>query len=648
MTAQSAPSPPPVADGIEPSPNSNLPSRFMGMVMAAIAVAALYFGRPVLIPLALAILLAFALAPVAGVLRTRLHFNRAIAVIMTMLMAIVVVGGLGVFIGTQVSELGAELPRYQTNLSQKVQSIRGGGAASGIFARLSKMVDNLGNQIQSPPPRGATGTASKPMVVEIHEPAPTPIEVVTNYAGPLLDLLATTAIVMVFAAFLLLQKEDLRDRLVRLAGGGDLHRTTTALDDGATRLSRFLLAQTAVNASFGIFISIVLFFLGVPNPGLWGLIVAILRFIPYVGVPLAALFPTLLALAVDPGWALAIWTLGVFLVTEAIVGQIIEPLIYGRSIGLSTVAIVVAATFWTWLWGPVGLLLSTPLTMCLLVVGRHVEALNFLDVLLGDKPALEAEESFYLRLLAGDADGAAAIADAYPKDKPGTWHDHVALRALTLAQADANRGALDPERQERIMATIQGVIENLRDDTALAPAVADKNGKKAEAAPKPVEPVPVLCLAARGALDEAAALLLADLLARKSVRATVAEAHDASYGPAGAETTGIKIVCVSYLEPSAWDNARYLLRRLSKRLPGAPVIVGFWCFHDQDSRYLDAVEATRHEGVVTNFEEATTAIVTALNVKNAPRDANAAVIAQTVDAAVATAPVPTPVPVASK
>lgn len=629
MTAQAAPPPRQTADGIEPSPPGNLPAQFMGMVMIAIAVAALYFGQPVLIPLALAILLAFALAPVAGFLRVHLHFNRVVAVITTMLMAVVVVGGLGVFIGTQVGQLALDLPRYQANLSHKVQSIQGGAAANGIFAHLSKMVDSLGKQIQqpsAPPPRAVAGTPTKPVIVEIHEPDMTPFEVVTNFAGPLLEVLATVAIVMVFAAFLLLQKEDLRDRLIRLAGGGDLHRTTAALDDGATRLSRFLLAQTAVNASFGIFISIALFFLGVPNPGLWGLIAAILRFIPYFGVPLAALFPTLLALAVDPGWSMAIWTLGFFLVTEAIVGQAIEPMIYARRIGLSAVAVVVAATFWTWLWGPVGLLLSTPLTMCLLVVGRHVEALNFLDVLLGDKPALAAEERFYLRALAGDADGAAAIADAEVKDAAGSWHDSVALRALTLAQVDANRGALDDERQERIKTTIEGVIDNLSDrDEAVAAAAggttsdkAEKRAVEAAAAAKPPEPAQVLLLAARGPLDEAAGLLLADLLSRKGVRTRVAAAHDVSYAGGGFDSAGVKAVCVSYLEPSAWDNARYLLRRLAKRLPGAPVIVGFWCFRDQDTRFLDAYEQTRHEGVVTNLSEAAAGLIAILGATNAP------------------------------
>lgn len=615
---------PPASDGIEQGDSSNLPAQFMGMVMIAIAVAALYFGRPVLIPLALAILLAFALAPVVGFLRARLHFHRVVAVVTTLLFAVVIVGGLGAFIGTQIGELALELPRYQTNLTHKVQSVQGGAATNGIFSHLSRMIEKLGNQIQEPAtqttvrttPSGATNP--KPVLVEIHEPAPTAMQVVSNFAGPLLDALATIAIVLVFAAFLLLQKEDLRDRLIRLAGGGDLHRTTAALDDGATRLSRFLLAQTTVNAAFGIFVSIVLFIIGIPNPGLWGLIAAILRFVPYVGVPIAALFPTVLALAVDPGWSLAVWTLGVFLVTEAVVGQVIEPLVYSKSIGLSAVAVIVAATFWTWLWGPVGLLLSTPLTMCLLVVGRHVEGLRFLDVLLGDKPPLAVEESFYLRVLAGDADGAAAVAEGFAKGAAGNWHDDVALKALSLAQIDANRGRLDDERQQRILETIAGVIDNLtdREESAAAPATPAEKAAK----PPPVEVAvtvadpEVLCVAARGPLDEAAGLLLADVLGKRGTRTRVAGlAHTAHPLEAGFDASGTRAVVVSYLEPSAYDSARYLLRRLSKRLPGAPAIVGFWCYTDHDTHFLDAVEATRTGNVVTNLAGALAKIETILN-----------------------------------
>ena len=244
-------------------------------------------------------------------------------------------------------------------------------------------------------------------------------------------------IVVIFVIFILLYKEDIRDRFIRLAGAQDIQKTTLLLDEGAERLGHYLLTQTAINAVFGLIIGSGLWLIGVPHPTLWGLVVVILRFIPFVGVPLAALVPVLLALSVDPGWSMAIETVFLFTVGELIFGQAIEPWLFGRRMGLSPLAIVVAATFWTWLWGPVGLLLSTPLTMCLVVLGRHVEHLQFLDVLLGDKPPLTAEESLYIRLLGDDADQAAAEAESFIKENSlGRYYDEVALKALAIGDAD--------------------------------------------------------------------------------------------------------------------------------------------------------------------------------------------------------------------
>lgn len=604
---------------------TGLQTKFMSAVIAAIAVAAIYFGRPVLMPLALAMLFAFALGPVVGLLR-RLHFGRALSVITTVLMAVIIVAGMGVFVASQIRELAVELPQYQSNLNQKIRSIRGSAENSEIVDRVSTVLTNLGNQIAPPPPRPSrtitrAPASGKPIVVEVHEPEPTPLQVVQNVVGSLIEPLATAGIVLVFVIFILLQKEDLRDRFIRLVGSRDLQRTTVALDDGAVRLSRYLLAQISINAFFGIVIAAGLWFIGIPNAGLWGLIGMLCRFVPYVGVPIASLFPIALALAVDPGWSSALWTAALFFSVEPILGQVVEPWIYGRSMGLSPVAVVVAATFWTWLWGPIGLLLSTPLTMCLVVIGRHVETLKFLDVLLGNKPALAADESLYLRILAGDPDGAANQADAYLKDHSLIqFYDVVALKALALAQADVNRGALDDDSQFRVRDTVAGIIENLsdRDETGTVVTPAERKANGGAAAPPVAGTPPVLCVAARGPLDEAAAFLLADVLCRRNIRSHVVPREAASSAQIGAlESEGVAVVCVSYLEPATYNDARYLLRRLAKRVPAAHQVSGFWCFANQDTRYLDAIEATKGD-VVTNLSEAVTRITAVLGGTAAP------------------------------
>src|SRR5579875_3697103 len=301
-----------------------------------------------------------------------------------------------------------------------------------------------------------------PLPVEIRPAASTPFQIIREIAGPLLQPLATAGIVVVFVIFFLLQREDLRDRFIRLAGAQDLQRTTQGLDDAGRRLSRYLLTQTAINTGVGALVGTGLWLIGVPNPALWGILTMLLRFVPYVGPIIAAAFPAMLAFAVAPGWSMMFWVIGLFLAVELVTGYVIEPWLYGHSTGLSGVAVLVAAAFWTLLWGPVGLLLSTPLTMCLVVLGRHVEHLRFLEVLLGDRPALAPEESFYQRILADDPDEAASQAEAFLKDKPlSVYYDEVAIRGLALAQLDVNRGVLDHARRVRIKQAVDWVIDDL-------------------------------------------------------------------------------------------------------------------------------------------------------------------------------------------
>ena len=600
--------PAPLANGLQEAANA--------AVVAAVLVATAYFGRPLLVPLALSILLAFALAPVAEFLR-KLKLGRVGAVILTVALAVLLISGIALFIGTQVAWLAQSLPQYQQNIVAKIQSVEGSATNNGIVQGALKLFNNLSDQIANAPHEPAnarletktTSQRTNPAIpVVVRAPPPNPIDVIQNVGGPLVEPLADLAIVIVFVIFILLQKEDLRDRFIMLAGARDLQRTTSALDDGAERLSRYLLLQTAVNTVFGTLVGLGLWAFGVPNPALWGLISAMFRFVPYVGVPLAALFPLALAFAVDPGWSKMLWTLGVFSVLEAITGQAVEPWLYGRNMGLSAIAVIAAAGFWTFVWGPVGLLLSTPLTMCLVVIGRHVDQLRFLDVMLGDRPPMAPEESFYLRMLAGNPDEAAEQAEALLQDHSlPAYFDEVAIKALALAQLDVNRGALNEAGRVRIAATVEGFIENM--------AVHEDSLEREAAFTPDLLPQswldrPVRCVGGRGLLDHAAASLLAHLLERQGLGTRLATSEELT--PTNVQDfdcDGVQAICISYLEPGSPKNARYMARRLRKRMPGVPLIAGFWSVIQDDTHFLDGFEATECDFLATSLQQAVTQII---------------------------------------
>ncbi|MBS0469583.1 MAG: AI-2E family transporter [Proteobacteria bacterium] len=610
-----------------PSGDTGLRDAAYAAVIAAVVVALVYFGRPLLVPLALSILMAFALAPVVEFLR-RLRVGRIAGVILTVSLAVLLISGIATFIGTQIAWLAVGLPQYQHNIVHKVQSVEGTATNNGLVQGAIKMFNNLSEQIAQAPSEpsnaqlqsksSAQRTADAVPVV-IQKPPPGPIELIENFAGPVLEPLANLTVVIIFVIFILLQKEDLRDRFIMLAGARDLQRTTLAIDDGAERLSRYLLLQTAVNAIFGTLVGLGLWAIGVPNPALWGLISGMFRYVPYIGVPIAALLPVALALAVDPGWSMMVWTLVLYVGLESVTGQAIEPWLYGRNMGLSALAVVVAAGFWTFVWGPVGLLLSTPLTMCLVVLGRHVDQLRFLDVMLGDAPPMAPEESFYLRMMAGDPDEATEQAEVYLEEHSlPVYFDDVAVRGLALAQLDVNRGALTEDGCKRIVTTVEGFIDNLtvnEDPEARAASISNAP------VPSDWQRKPVLCVAGRSLLDHAAASLLAHLLERQGIGARLATFEEVSpLSISDLETDGVRVVCVSYLEPGNPKNARYLARRLRKRLPGLPLIAGFWSAIEDDTHYLDSFEATECDFLANNLRQAVDQVIA---IMTKPRDRRA-------------------------
>ena len=552
------------------------------LAVGVVVIGALYLAREVLVPITLAVLLSFVLGPMVGRLR-RWGVWRVPAVLVSVLVAMAVIVALTVVIGGQLASLGSRASLYAYTIQQKIEAVQ-----AQTTDRITALQDRLGRGVTPPKPaeKPKKGDEPKPVTVEVHEPDPAPMTVLRNWATPILGPLSSLGIVLVVAVFILMQKEDLRDRMIRLFGSGDLHRTTAAMDDAATRLSRYFLTQLAVNAGFGVVTGLGLFFIGVPSPALFGIMAALLRFVPYVGAIAAALLPILLAAAVDPGWTMVVEAALLFLVIETLTGQALEPMLYGHNTGLSPVSVVVAAIFWAWLWGPVGLILSMPLTLCLVVLGRHFKPLEFIDVLLGDTPALTPGEGFYQRMLAGDADEVVDQAEAYLKDKPlSAYYDEVAMTGLHMAANDALRGVLTPQQLENIEQSVGAVMLDLaaHPDTGAHAAPGAALGT-------------VLCVGGCGPLDEIVCGILAQLLAKRGVPTQTVSRTGVARGTIDTlETEGVGVICVSWLEGSgSLSGLRHLVRRLRARAPGLPVMLGLWQVPlDEDSlgRLRAVVEA---------------------------------------------------------
>ncbi len=372
-----------------------------GLVIFLAVCTILYFGSEILIPVALSILLSILLAPVVTWLQ-RLHVPKVAAAISTVIMAALVVSIVAGLVASTLTNLAADLPSYESSLREKAQNLKAMTSGGGTLERAANVLEDLRAELEKPDgARPAAPAEPTPIPVEVREPTG-PFDSVVAILGVIVHPLTQLGIVILMVTFILIYREDLRNRLIRLAGTSDIHRTTTAIDEAGKRLSRLFATQTLINAATGTFIGAALFLIGVPGALLWGVLTMVLRFVPYVGTLLASILPIIIAAAAGDGWNLALMALGVILVTELLVGQVFEPLFFGKSTGVSPVAVVAAAAFWTALWGPIGLLLATPITIVLLVVGRHIEALNFLEVLLGSTPVLTPDHAFYQRMLAND------------------------------------------------------------------------------------------------------------------------------------------------------------------------------------------------------------------------------------------------------
>jgi len=574
-------------DTIPPSaPAAELPSlrvlnAIFGLLAAAFSIAALALGRDLIVPLVLAVLLAFVLAPIVVGLR-RLMVPQVIAVVLAVLVAAAAILGLGVVMGRQAGRLAVDLPAYQQTMAQKLQSLRLGELMEEADSALRNLRQMMGDGIAGrAAPAQATSLPPPATAVPASDGA-TPLDVIRSLAGPVLGPVATAGIVILFAIIILIYREDLRDRLIRLAGSSDLHRTTVALDDAARRLSRLFLAQVALNSLMGLVLGLAMWGIGLPSPALWGILAGLMRFVPFIGTFIALVPPLLLAVAVDPGWSMALWVLALFLVAEPLVVQVVEPAVYGHSTGLSPVAVIVAATFWTFLWGPIGLLLATPLTVCLVVVGRHAPRLAFLDVMLGDRPALAPHEAFYQRALQRDGRELSRQARRLlrPRNALASYYDTVGLPALALADQDWSREVLASERLDDVRSEVSILLGNL------APAEA-KGG------------VQVICAAGRGPLDDLAAEMAAQALQADGIGTLVL-----AEGAAPAEGIAPWLCCLSALEEgNTADGVRYLVRRLQRQMPEARVVVGLWQAQADSPLLAELRQDATGETIVTSLSE---------------------------------------------
>jgi predicted PurR-regulated permease PerM len=565
--------------------------------VATLIVNGLYFGREILVPVALAVLFSFVLAPFVIRLQSW-RIPRTLSVLIAVFIGFAIIFSLGGLMVSQATRLADDLPGYQQTLREKIQGLRGVAAGgSGTLERASKVLKELNTELQNPS-MGSPATdglrrqpLDRPIPVEVRQPDPGTLTTLVAIIQPLIQPLTTSGIVVIFVIFILLQRQDLRNRLIRLAGSSDMQRTTAALDDAGERLSRLFLNQSIINALFGLIIGIGLQIIGVPSAPLWGLIAMILRFVPYVGSPISAVFPLILAAAVGSGWQMLLMTAGLFGGLQLFAGQVVEPFVYGRSSGLSPIAIVLSASFWTWLWGPIGLVLATPLTVCLVVLGRHVDRLEFIDVLLGNRPALTPPQLVYQRMLAGDPIEASQQARTYLEDASlEDYYDTILLSGLRLADVDARLGRLDDERLDRVVATVNEVVDDLEThaDRQIVTA-AETDDRSALARLEPIEdseavsivlsdhwkvPRAVLCIPGSSKLDEAAALVLAQMLRRRGLAAAAEKADALSMSKFFAlDLSESALFCVCYVDNPSSAKIHYAVRRLRKRSGGALIMV---------------------------------------------------------------------------
>jgi predicted PurR-regulated permease PerM len=557
------------------------------LLTLVVVVGVLYFARTVFVPISLAVLFTFLLAPLVHRL-CRSGLGRIPSVISVVVLSFGILGVIFTLMASQLTDLAHKLPGYQATVHKKMQELRTSGG--GLINHFSRLFRNVTDELTpSAPPAHSQPLEEKPVPVEIRRSPFSPLDAVQKVLGSLLSIALTAGVVIVFVIFMLLEHKDLRDRVLRIAGAQRMRVTTEVLDDAAHRVSRYLLAQLAINLGYGVLVGLGLFFLGIPNPLLWGMAAALLRYIPYLGIWIAALMSAAVAFAVEPGWGKVPAVFGLFVGIDLLMYNFAEPLLYGSSTGVSPLAILVAAVFWTWLWGPVGLLLSTPLTVCVVVIGRHAPSLSFLQILLSDEPILPLHSRFYQRMLAMDLDEATEIAQEFLKSHSlEELFDRVMLPALSMAEEERHGGRLSPERQQFIFQNTRLLVDELavRADSAQARSkgteLAGIGESSTDSAPESGSPY-VECVPARDEADEIAAIMLVQLLRNRGISAKALPS-----GFLAGESLEIigrerpRVTCVLAVPPLGYMHARYLCRRFRAQFQKLKLVVAILTEGDID------------------------------------------------------------------
>ncbi|HLJ26189.1 MAG TPA: AI-2E family transporter [Candidatus Angelobacter sp.] len=556
-------------------------SRLLTLVGVVVVLAGLYFGRQILIPLALAVVFAFLLTPIVELLE-KCHFGRVPSALATLVLSFALLAVAGWGVSKQLMEIMVHLPDYRANIHNKIEASR--TPASGFWREATATVNDLSKELSAAAEAVGNKKLSKngggeAIAVQVAAPPRTVREYLREVAGPLTGILEMAAIVVIFTLFILLKRKDLRNRLLHLAGSGQLNVMTQAINEASQRLGRYLLLQFVVNAGYGLLFGLGVYFIGIPHPLLWGVLGGLGRFIPYVGTLVAATFPMAMAMAMFPGWGQVGLTFALFLFLEITIGNVIEPWLYGAHTGVSSLAILVAAVFWGVLWGPVGLILSTPLTVCLILMGRYIPQLSFLEILLGDEPVLSPQAHFYQRLLALDDDEARDIADKYLKENSlGNLYDSVLVPALSLAEQDRHRDVLDETRTKFIHQSMRELIEELHEVSFNATVASNGDSPAVPAATATTSGLRMVCVPARDEADEIVGTMVTQLLQRAGL-----DAHALPIGPIPMMLEQVEhfhadILCVSALPPFATLQAKSLCKQLRQRYPKAKIVLGLWKF----------------------------------------------------------------------
>jgi predicted PurR-regulated permease PerM len=554
-------------------------------VVSTIVVSCLYWAQKICIPVALAVFLTFLLAPLVTILQRR-GLGRTPSAILVVLLAVLVLGGVGWLVTTEVKSLADDVPTYTENIKGKIRSLR--QLSDGSFMeRLDKMVQDIAGEWVSQPtelkegaadlPAGSGGAAlEKPVTVVPQPQGSALLSRVPALVGPAAESLAGLALALVLVVFMLLKREDLRNRLIRLVGHGRMTVMTKAVDDAGQRISRFLVMQLIVNGSFGLALSIGLFAIQVPHALLWGFLATVLRYVPYLGSWIMATLLVALSLAFFPGWLQPCLVLGLIVVLEVVTANVMEPRLFGHSMGISEVGLMVAAAFWAFLWGPVGLVLSSPLTVCLVVLGKYVPHLEFLDVLLGNEQALDADVSYYQRLLARDQDEATQLVLTQAKTSSlEQVYDGILVPALNYLKRDRARDDLTDADEHFVLRATQEIVEDLGGRQVAAVKLADVPVKaSADPAPRKVQ---VLACPGHDEADRLALEMFRQILdpTRWNVEMLSIEMLSAEMVALAGEKKPA-VVCIGAMPPGGLAHTRHLCRRLRARLPDAKIVVGRW------------------------------------------------------------------------